>query len=323
MAVYILKSQFVIYFCLCTVSEEDIISEICWKASETRGKALNLCFNALEYLIICLCCLWVHILQVVYLFLKYKNWHYCIISPVQSPERLVKYQGCTMSIFWSSSTKHQWPIISHFSIFKKDVLNRILSTTWGKSGSDVGQRWIFSESLQNMFTFAFWHQMWAADALRRICVYLDSVSCTLSSEDQTSFIWSIVILQATAAAAGSSPVCSQTSEDQPSHPLRSHRHPSIRWSTETVFPQNPTARQRHSQPHFIRSVGPQRAPQGLWRTCETSNLSHSPPCQIKWSICGVMFLCFAENSEHSGCWDDADGCSCSCSGDSFFYLQYN
>lgn len=28
MAVYILKSQFVIYFCLCTASEEDIISEI-------------------------------------------------------------------------------------------------------------------------------------------------------------------------------------------------------------------------------------------------------------------------------------------------------
>lgn len=155
---------------------------------------------------------------------------------------------------------------------------------------------------------------------RWICVYLDSVSCILSSEDQTSFIWSIVILQATAAATGSSPVCSQTSEDQPGHPLRCHRHPSIRRSTQTVFPQNPTARQWHSQPHFIRSVGPQRASQGLWGTREISNLNRNPPRQIKWSVCGVVFLCFAENSEHSGCWDDAGGCSCSCSGDSFFYI---
>lgn len=126
-------------------------------------------------------------------------------------------------------------------------------------------------------------------------------------------------VQATATAADTSPVCPQAPENQSSRSLRCHRRPSTRRSAQTVFPQNPAARQWHSQPHFIRGVGPQRAPQGLFRTCNTLCQTEVVLIHLFCNECSflLLFFLFVENSEHSGCWNDAnggDGCiRCTCS----------
>lgn len=87
--------------------------------------------------------------------------------------------------------------------------------------------------------------------------YVDTV-CRLANRFSLS--------QATASTADTSLMCSQTSENQSSLVFRCHRHPSSRWSPQTVFPQNPAACQWHSQPHLVRGVRSQRTPQGLWET---------------------------------------------------------
>lgn len=50
-----------------------------------------------------------------------------------------------------------------------------------------------------------------------------------------------LMLQAAAPEADTSPVCSQTAEDQSGQSLRRHRHAATRRSTQTVLPENPAA----------------------------------------------------------------------------------
>lgn len=135
------------------------------------------------------------------------------------------------------------------------------------------------------------------------------------------------IFQATASTADTGLVCPQTSEDKSTRAHRCHCHPSIRWRTQTVFPQNPTARQWHSQPHFVRGIGPQWAPKGLWKSLEMLLFTFSDrDCfnLFVWSCRLIIsFFLVLENSEHSGCWNDADGgngcISCTCgSGEIYF-----
>ena len=65
-----------------------------------------------------------------------------------------------------------------------------------------------------------------------------------------------IVPQARTLTADASPMYAQTFKDNYSKPLRCHIGPPSGRGTQTVFPQNPTAGQRHSESNLTRGVGP-------------------------------------------------------------------